>query len=112
MTLHARRQRRGSTTKPWFCDVISTLPVVWSSTGWLPPWWPNDSFDGAAAEREAEDLVAEADAEHRLAARAQLARRGDAVVDRGRIAGAVRQEEAVGAERERVARRASSPARP
>src|SRR5262249_16069530 len=35
----------GSTAKPWFCAVISTLPVVRSFTGWLPPWCPNLSFD-------------------------------------------------------------------
>lgn len=29
-----------STAKPWFMEVISTLPVVWSMTGWFAPWWP------------------------------------------------------------------------
>ena len=29
-----------STAKPWFIEVISTLPVVRSFTGWLAPWWP------------------------------------------------------------------------
>ena len=29
-----------STQKPWFCDVISTLPVVRSFTGWFAPRWP------------------------------------------------------------------------
>ena len=67
-----RRSESMSTTKPWFCDVISTLPVARSCTGWLPPWCPNLSFDGLAAEREAEDLVPEADAEDRhLAERAR-----------------------------------------
>jgi hypothetical protein len=33
-----------STAKPWFWLVISTLPVVRSMTGWLPPWWPNLSL--------------------------------------------------------------------
>ena len=46
-----RRARRGSrstprgsvwlsTVKPWFIEVISTLPVASSFTGWLAPWWP------------------------------------------------------------------------
>ena len=34
----------GSTAKPWFCDVISTLPVSSSFTGWLAPRWPNFSL--------------------------------------------------------------------
>src|SRR3569623_438973 len=57
------------------------------------------------AEREPEDLVAEADAEHRLAARHQFLARRDAVRHRRRIARAVREEEAVRAERERFFRR-------
>ncbi len=31
----------GSTAKPWFCDVISTLPDSKSLTGWFAPRWPN-----------------------------------------------------------------------
>ena len=34
-------------------------------TGWLPPWWPNGSLNVSAAERRRQELVAEADAEHR-----------------------------------------------
>src|SRR5437773_10031815 len=34
----------GPTAKPWFCAVISTLPVARSFTGWLAPWWPNGSL--------------------------------------------------------------------
>ena len=42
----------GSTAKPWFCDVISTLPVSSSFTGWLAPRWPNFSLKVSAAHRE------------------------------------------------------------
>src|SRR5690242_17135803 len=52
-------------------------------------------------EGEPQDLMAEADAEHRLAARAQLLGRGDAVSHGRRISGSVRQEEPVGTERDR-----------
>ncbi len=31
-----------SSAKPWFCEVIETLPVAWSTTGMLmPPRCPN-----------------------------------------------------------------------
>ena len=35
----------GSTAKPWFCDVISTLPDCSSLTGWLAPRCPNFSLN-------------------------------------------------------------------
>ena len=56
--------------KLWFWLVISTCPVVEVATGWLPPWWPNGSLNVVAAERPAEQLVAEADAEDRAPCRA------------------------------------------
>ena len=34
-----------STANPWFCAVISTLPVARSSTGWLMPRWPYFSLN-------------------------------------------------------------------
>ena len=58
-----------STAKPWFWLVISTWPVSRSCTGWFAPWWPNFIFSVVAPDGEAEQLVAEADAEHRHAAR-------------------------------------------
>ena len=48
-----------STAKPWFIEVISTLPVVMSCTGWLAPCGLVH-LHGLAAERDAEHLVAEA----------------------------------------------------
>ena len=42
-----------STAKPWFIETISTLPVVWSLTGWLAPWWPLVHLLRPAAERRA-----------------------------------------------------------
>ena len=32
------------TAKLWFCEVICTLPVASSFTGWLHPWCPNASL--------------------------------------------------------------------
>ena len=32
----------------WFCDVMTTLPVRRSCTGWFAPWWPNGSRDVVA----------------------------------------------------------------
>ena len=43
--LDVGRQRAGSTAKPWFCDVISTLPVSSYFTGWFAPRWPNFSLN-------------------------------------------------------------------
>ena len=52
-------------------------------------------LEGLAAEREPENLMAEADAEDRLVGLRQVARVLDGVVDRRRIARAVAQENAV-----------------
>ncbi|CAM5561573.1 hypothetical protein SBADM41S_01617 [Streptomyces badius] len=54
---------------------------------------------GAEAERAAEDLVAEADAEERGGALQHAAHQGDRVVGGGRVAGAVGEEDAVGLDR-------------
>ena len=35
---------RSSTAKPWFWEVMSTLPVRRSCTGWFAPRWPNFSL--------------------------------------------------------------------
>ena len=59
----------GSTAKPWFWVVISTLPVRSLRTGWLAPRWPNLSLNVRRAEGLAEELVAQADAEDRDAPR-------------------------------------------
>ena len=56
-----------STAKPWFWLVMSTCPVSRSSTGWFAPWWPNFIFSVRAPDGEAQQLVAEADAERRHA---------------------------------------------
>ena len=53
------------TAKPWFWVVISTTPVRRSLTGWLAPRWPNLSLYVVQAEGQGEQLVTEADAEHR-----------------------------------------------
>ena len=56
------------TAKPWFCVVISTLLVRWLSTGWLAPRWPNFSLNVLPPRARPQQLVAQADAEHRLLA--------------------------------------------
>ena len=65
---------------------------------------PEQELPLLRAERQAQDLVAEADAEHRDLA-AQLRDGVDRAVDRLGIAGTVRQEHAVGLAREDVGRR-------
>ena len=72
MTSASPPSEPSATAKLWFWLVISTAPVASRRTGWLPPWWPNGSLTVARAERGGEQLVAEADAEHRhLAERAR-----------------------------------------
>ena len=70
-------------------------------------------LEGLEADRAAEQLVAEADAEHRPRAD-ELAERVDDVVERGRVAGAVGEEDRVGVagERARPAWRCTGAARP
>ena len=60
---------------------------------------PELQLERLAAEREPENLMAEADAEDRLVGLRQLARVLDGVADRRRIARAVAQEDAVHAAR-------------
>ena len=66
-------------------------------------------LEGLAAHRQAENLVAEADAEHRHVRRDQRLRVVDRVGQRRRIAGAVAQEHAVGIGRQQLGRRRASP---
>ena len=88
-----------------------TRPLSRSFTGWFAPWWPNFILKVFAPDGQRHDLVAEADAEGRDAALDQLARRGDRVVARLRVARAVGQEDAVGLERQHFGAPASAPAR-
>ena len=77
--------------------VISTAPSASRLTGWLAPRWPWCILIVLRADREAEQLVAEADAEQRLAGLQQLPdHRHRVFAGRGRIAGAVGEEDAVG----------------
>ena len=67
---HLARRPAGvlsSTAKPWFWLVISTRPVARSFTGWFAPRWPHLELVGLRPERQRQQLVAEADAEHRHA---------------------------------------------
>ena len=89
-----------STAKPWFWLVMNTRPVSRSCTGWFAPWWPNFIFMVLRAAGEAQQLVAEADAERRHVRVHERADRLDGVVARLRIARTVRQEHAIGLERQ------------
>ena len=61
-----------STVKPWFIETISTLPVVKSLHRVVGAVMALVHLHGLGAERQAQHLVAEADAEHRLAAGDEL----------------------------------------
>ena len=99
-----RRRRAatsGSTAKPWFCDVISILPVVELLHRMVRAAVAELQLERRPAHREAENLVAEADAEHRHVRRRRApsrcrSRRSAAPDRRGRCSG--------------TRRRASSPA--
>ena len=94
----------GSTAKPWFWVVISTLPVRSLRTGWLAPRWPNLSLKVRAPKawprswwpRQMPKIGSSAPISSRT-----LSTYGQ----RLRIAGTVRQEDAVGLQRQHVARR-------
>ncbi len=92
---------RRSTAKPWFMrgDLDAAIGAVRQRlTGWLAPRWPWCILVRLRADREAEQLVAEADAEHRLARPPSscLDHRHRIDAGRGRVAGAVGEEHAVG----------------
>jgi hypothetical protein len=85
-----------STAKPWFCDVISTRPDAELEHRVVGAVVPELHLDGARAAREPEQLVAEADAEHRDVGLEDLLDRRDRIVAGLGITGTVRQEHAVG----------------
>ena len=91
-----------STAKPWFWLVIITRPVSRSMHRVVGAVVAELHLDGARAAREAEQLVAEADAEHRHVGLEELADRLDRVVAGLRIAGAVGEEHAVGLQRQHL----------
>ena len=85
-----------STVKPWFIEVISTLPVVNPARDDWRRGGPG-AFLGFGAEGEAQHLVAEADAEDGLAAGDELLDFGHGVfAGGGGVTGAVGQEDAIG----------------
>ena len=92
-----------STVKPWFIEVISTLPVSRSFTGWFAPWWPWFILTVLAPQRQRQHLVAQANAEQRqVRGQHALDHRHGIDAGRRRIAGAVRQEHAFGLLRQHV----------
>ena len=110
VTLTSAGSEPGSTAKPWFCDVISTLPELQLLHRMVGAAMAELQLERLAADGEAENLVAEADAEHRHARTFdQLAHVVDRVRQRRGIAGAVAQEDAVGLDRQQVRWRAPSP---
>ena len=90
----AARRPGPSTAKPWFCEVMSILPVCEVLDRVVGAAVAERELEGLEADRAAEQLVAEADAEHRHLAD-QLAHVVDDVVERGRVAGAVGEEDRV-----------------
>ena len=95
----------GSTQKPWFCDVISMAPESSCLHRMVAAAMAELQLVGLGAERQAHQLVTEADAEHRDVAVSQLLHVVDRVRDRGRIAGAVAEKDAVRLPRQHVGRR-------
>ena len=86
----------GSTAKPWFCDVISILPVVELLHRMVRAAMAELQLERLAAHRQTENLMPEADAEDRHAGRDQRLRVLDRICQRRRIAGAVAEKHAVG----------------
>lgn len=84
----------GSAAKPWFCEVIETLPVSMFLTGWLPPRWPNFSLKVLGPEGVRDHLVPQTDAESRVV-REQLPHGSVHIAQRGRVAGAVGEEDSI-----------------
>ena len=101
-----RSSRAGSepatTAKLWFWLVISTWPGGQVLDRVVAAVVPERQLDGLGAERVAEQLVAEADAEHRHRRRAARRSPRPADGDRGRVAGTVGEEHAVGSAGEHV----------
>ena len=84
-----------STAKPWFWLVISTRPGRQVLDRVVGAVVAERQLVGLEADRAAEQLVAEADAEHRHLAD-EPADGLDDVVERGGVAGAVGEEDASG----------------
>ena len=90
-----------STANPWFWLVMSIRPVSRSLTGWFAPRWPNGSLNVSRPTarqsswwpRQMPQTGTRAD---------ELAHRFDDVVERRRVAGAVREEDRVGLARHQV----------
>ena len=61
---------RRATAKPWFCDVIAIRPVAQVLDRVVGAAVAERQLEGLQADGAGEQLVAEADAEHRLACRA------------------------------------------
>ncbi len=93
-----RLRRLGATAKPWFWLVTRTRPVARSSTGWFAPRWPNGSL-------KVERPVASASSwwprqTPRSGTRPSSSRTvAVSSVERLRVAGAVREDDAVVARR-------------
>ena len=101
----------GSTAKPWFCVVISTCPVSSFSTGWFAPRWPNFSLNVFAPSARPSSWWPRQMPKIGFLPM-QVLHGVDGVADRGRVAGAVREEDAVGLVRAAPRRPSRCRARP
>ena len=90
-----------ATAKPWFWLVIAIRPGAQVLDRVVGAAVAERQLEGLQARRAREQLVAEADAEHRLG-RQQRADVLDDVVQRGGVAGAGHEEEAVGVARQQL----------
>ena len=91
----------GSTAKPWFCEVMEILPLRRSLTGWLPPRWPNFSLKVLPPKAWARIWLPRQMPKIGFLPM-QLAEFLVDVAERGRIAGAVGEEDAVRVFREHL----------
>ena len=97
----ARAALSSSTAKPWFCVVISTCAGLQVQHRLVRAAVAELELERLGAAGQAEQLVAQADAEDRLLAE-HAADRVDRVVERLGIAGAVGEEDAVGLVRQHL----------
>ena len=112
MTAQPAGSESGSTAKPWFWLVIATLPVAQVAHRLVAAVVAELELEGPAAQGEAEELVAEADAEDRHVGVDQLADVVDDLGQRLRIARAVREHHAVDRQGQAPPRPACGPAAP
>ena len=91
----ARAPSGPATAKPWFCEVISILPVVRSFTGWLAPRWPKGSLK-VSRPTAWQSSWWPRQMPHTGRWPTSVADGVDDVAQRGRVARAVGQEERVG----------------